>query len=179
MNDEKEMIAEETEETPAAESVSAPEAPLSLEEQLEKAKSDAAANLEGWQRARAEFANARKRMDRQLSEAYTNATADAVSKLLPVIDDFDRAFANVPEAIAKDSWFDGIRLVNKKLNSILENANIERINAVGQPFDPNFHEAILQEPSDEYESGVVIRELQSGYKLGDRVIRPVLVVVAA
>lgn len=176
MNEEKEPI---TTETPAPETAPEEAAPLSLEEQLEKAKADAAANLDGWQRARAEFANARRRMDKQLSEAYTNATADVVSRLLPVIDDFDRALANVPETVAQDGWFDGIRLVSKKLNSILENANIERIGSIGTPFDPNIHEAILQEPSDEHESGVVIRELQSGYKVGERVIRPALVVVAA
>lgn len=176
MNEEKEPI---TTETPAPETAPEEAAPLSLEEQLEKAKADAAANLDGWQRARAEFANARRRMDKQLSEAYTNATADVVSRLLPVIDDFDRALANVPETVAQDGWFDGIRLVSKKLNGILENANIERIGSIGTPFDPNIHEAILQEPSDEHESGVVIRELQSGYKVGERVIRPALVVVAA
>lgn len=176
MNEEKEPI---TTEIPAPETAPEEAAPLSLEEQLEKAKADAAANLDGWQRARAEFANARRRMDKQLSEAYTNATADVVSRLLPVIDDFDRALANVPETVAQDGWFDGIRLVSKKLNGILENANIERIGSIGTPFDPNIHEAILQEPSDEHESGVVIRELQSGYKVGERVIRPALVVVAA
>ena len=176
MNEEKEPLNEPT---PEAEATPEAAAPLSLEEQLEKAQADAAANLDGWQRARAEFANARRRMDKQLAEAYSSATADVVSRLLPVIDDFDRALANVPETVAKDGWFDGIRLVNKKLNSILENANIERISSVGKPFDPNVHEAILQEPSDEYESGIIVRELQSGYKAGERVIRPALVVVAA
>ncbi len=153
--------------------------PLTLEEQLNQAKTDAAANLEGWQRTLAEFANARKRMDKQRAEVYTTATADAVSKLLPIIDDFDRALTNVPANIAEHSWFEGLRLVHKKLNGILEGANIERIVTIGQPFDPNVHEAILQEPSDEHESGFIIRELQSGYKVGDRIIRPALVCVAA
>ena len=121
----------------------------------------------------------RSRMDKQRAEAYTTATTDAVSKLLPVIDDFDRAIANVPPAIAADSWFEGLRLIQKKLANILENASIERIITVGQLFDPNVHEAILQEPSDEHESGIIIRELQSGYRVGDRVLRPALVCVAA
>lgn len=173
MSDETEITEEPT---PTPEVLS--EAP-SLEAQLAEAKANAAANLEGWQRTLAEFANARKRMDKQRAEAYSTATADAASKLLPVIDDFDRAIANVPPAIAADNWFEGLRLIQKKLASILENASIERIITVGQPFDPNVHEAILQEPSDEYESGIIIRELQSGYKVGDRVIRPALVCVAA
>lgn len=173
MSNEKEIIEEPT---PTPEATA--EAP-SLEDQLAEAKATAAANLEGWQRTLAEFANARKRMDKQRAEAYTSATADAASKLLPIIDDFDRAIANVPSTIATDGWFEGLRLIQKKLTGILENANIERIATVGQPFDPNVHEAILQEPSDEHESGIIIRELQSGYKVGDRVIRPALVCVAA
>jgi len=171
MSDEIELQEEPTEQTEPT--------PPTLEEQLNQAKADAAANLEGWQRTLAEFANARKRMDKQRTEVYATATADAASKLLPVIDDFDRAFTNVPPTISEHSWFEGLRLVHKKLNGILEGANIERINTVGQPFDPNVHEAILQEPSDEHESGIIVRELQSGYKVGDRVIRPALVCVAA
>ncbi|MBP8002314.1 MAG: nucleotide exchange factor GrpE [Chloroflexi bacterium] len=169
MSDETEIIEESTPVTQMP----------TLEEQLAEAKASAAANLEGWQRTLAEFANARKRMEKQRTEAYTNATTDTLSKLLPIIDDFDRAIANVPSGIAGDGWFEGIRLVQKKLNGLLENANIERITTVGQPFDPNIHEAILQEPSDTHESGNIIRELQSGYKIGDRIIRPALVVVAA
>lgn len=180
MNNETEHQEQPLEEN-ITQTEAAPEAaaPPTLEEQLAQAKAEAAANLDGWQRTLAEFANARKRMDKQRSEAYSHATASVVSKLLPVLDDFDRALANVPEAISSDSWFEGLRLVHKKMNGILEGANIERIATVGQPFDPNIHEAILQEPSDEYESGLIIRELQSGYKLGDRIIRPALVCVAA
>lgn len=150
-----------------------------LEQRLQEVEAQAAEYLEGWQRARAEFANARKRLERERSEARRNATIDVVSKLLPVLDDFERALENVPEHIAEDSWFEGVALVYRKLASILEDASIERIEAVGQPFDPNVHEAVLQEESDDHESGMVIKELQSGYRLNDRVIRPAMVVVAA
>lgn len=152
---------------------------LTLEEKLEKAETEAAEYLEGWQRARAEFANARKRLERQRIDARRNATIEVVSKLLPVLDDFDRALENVPGEIAEHDWFEGVALVNRKLRSILETLGIERIEAVGQPFDPNFHEAVLREESDEYESGIVTKELQRGYRLEDRVIRPSMVVVAA
>ncbi|HSM56377.1 MAG TPA: nucleotide exchange factor GrpE [Candidatus Sulfomarinibacteraceae bacterium] len=151
----------------------------SLEERLQEAEAQAAEYLEGWQRARAEFANARKRLERERSEARRNATVDVVSKLLPVMDDFERALENVPEHIGEDSWFEGVALVYRKLASILEETQIERIKAVGQPFDPNVHEAVLQEESDDHESGTVIKELQSGYRLNERVIRPAMVVVAA
>lgn len=170
----------------AAEAVSAASAPeeegaeaISLEEQLAAAEAQAAEYLEGWQRARAEFANARKRLEKSRVEARRNATVEVASKLLPILDDFERALDNVPETIAQDSWFDGAALVYRKLQGILEEENIERIEAVGAPFDPNYHEAVLQEESEQYESGVVVKELQTGYRLGERVLRPAMVVVAA
>jgi molecular chaperone GrpE len=163
----------------AAEDDSLQEAELSLEEQLTKAQAQAAEYLEGWQRARAEFANARKRMERDRADARRNATIDVVSRLLPILDDFERALETVPEEISDHTWFEGVALVHRKLRSILEGVHIERIDAVGKPFDPNVHEAVLQEESDEYASGIVMKELQSGYRLNDRVIRPAMVVVAA
>lgn len=151
---------------------------LTLEEKLEKVEAEAAEYLEGWQRARAEFANARKRLERQRIDARRNATIEVVSKLLPILDDFDRAVENAPEEITDHDWFEGVALVHRKLRSILETLGIERIEAVGQPFDPNYHEAVLREESDQYESGIVIKELQPGYRLEERVIRPSMVVVA-
>ncbi len=152
---------------------------VSLEERLEEAEAQAAEYLDGWQRARAEFANAKKRLEKSRVEARRNATVEVIGKLLPVLDDFERALENVPDEIAEDGWFEGIALIDRKLHDILKSENIERIDTVGKPFDPNLHEAVLQEESDEYESGVVIKELQSGYKLDERVIRPAMVIVAA
>ena len=80
--------------------------------------------------------------------------------------------------IAGNSWLEGIQLVQRKLLGILDGMNVKLIEAVGEPFDPMFHEAIMQEPTDEYESGTVSKELQKGYQIGDRVIRPSLVYVA-
>ena len=159
---------------------------LTLEEQLvamEAKASDyeakAAEYLDGWQRARAEFANARKRLERERAEAYSNAAVDYAKKLLPILDDFDRAIDNAPPEIKKDDWFEGIALVQRKLNGILNDLNVQRIEAIGQPFDPNFHEALALMEADGVESGVVIEELQIGYCMGDRIIRPALVNVSA
>lgn len=160
------------------EEAAAPEEPPSLEEQLAAAQAEAAKNLDGWMRAQAEFANARKRLEKQRVEAYINATADAAMRLLPVLDDFERALENVPAEIADDSWLEGILLVQRKLMGILESFNVRPIEAVGQPFDPNYHEALSQEEADGVESGVITRELQKGYTIGDRVLRPSLVYVA-
>lgn len=150
----------------------------SLEEQLEAARAEAARNLDGYLRAQAEVANVRKRFEKQRAQALSHTTADIVAKLLPALDDFSRAIDNVPEAVAADSWYSGMELVHRKLNAILENFNVKPIEAVGQLFDPNIHEAISQEPSDEHASGVVTRELVKGYQIGDRIIRPALVYVA-
>ena len=166
------------EETAVSEPTDTEQAAPSLEEQLEAAKAEAAKNLDGWMRVQAEFANARKRMDKQRQETQQRATGDMAAKLLPVADDFQRAMETVPETISSDIWFEGIQLVHRKLTTILESMNVKAIEAVGQPFDPNCHEAIMQEPSDDHESGTVTRELQKGYMLGDRVIRPSLVYVA-
>jgi molecular chaperone GrpE len=161
-----------------AESEQVEETPLSVEDQLAAAQAEATKNLDGWMRAQAEFANARKRMEKQRAETYLNATADMAAKLLPVLDDFERALADIPSDVAANDWSEGIVLVQRKLVTILEGLNIKHMEVMGQPFDPNFHEAILQVASDEYESGFVCQELQKGYQLGDRVIRPSLVYVA-
>ncbi|WP_420644572.1 nucleotide exchange factor GrpE [Candidatus Leptofilum sp.] len=150
-----------------------------LEEQLAAAEAEAADFKDRWMRSQAEFANARKRMEKQRLDTYTNATASVIEKLLPVVDDFERAMESLPEDIREHSWLEGIQLVQRKLSATLENFNVTAIEAIGEPFDPNLHEAITQEPTDEFESGAVCRVLQTGYKIGDRVIRPSLVVVAA
>lgn len=152
---------------------------VAMEAKAAEYEAKAAEYLDGWQRARAEFANARKRLERQRAEAYNNAAVDFAKNLLPILDDFDRAIDNAPPEIKNDDWFQGIALVQRKLNGILEDLNVQRIEAVGQPFDPNFHEALALMEADGVESGVVIEELQIGYCIGDRVIRPALVNVAA
>ena len=86
---------------------------------------------------------------------------------------------SVPETIESDKWYEGIELVQKKVVAILENLNVEAIEAVGKPFDPNIHEALSLVESEDVESGAVVEEIQIGYRIGDKVIRPSLVIVAA
>jgi molecular chaperone GrpE len=155
-----------------------PEVVLTIEEQLAKALAEAEDYKDRWMRGQAEFANARKRMEKQRTETYTNAKADVVLKVLPALDDFERAIENTPAPIREDSWYEGIQLVERKFKTLLEGLHITPIETVGVSFDPNFHEAISQEPTDEFESGIICRELQKGYQIGDRVIRPALVIVA-
>lgn len=150
----------------------------SLEDQLQDAKDEAAKNLDSYLRAQAELANARKRFEKQRAQTYINANSDLVSKLLPVVDDYERAIETVPEGIREDAWYGGIELVNRKLLGVLGTLNVTEIEALGMPFDPHFHEALGTEPSDDFESDAVSRVMLKGYQIGDKVIRPSLVYVA-
>lgn len=132
--------------------------------------------LDALQRERADFTNFRRRVESEKSQMWEQASSETVKKLLPVLDDLERAIANRQ---AGDAWADGIEMVYRKFKSILEKEGIATIEALGQPFDPNLHEAIMQEESQEYESGVVIAVLQQGYLHGGRVLRPAMVKVAA
>ncbi len=146
-----------------------------LMKRLEEAEAKVAEHRDGWQRAQAEFINYKNRIQRDQEIQRATMKGDIIKKILPVLDDLERALQNRP---ADEAWASGIELVARKFQSILESEGVTRIEAEGQPFDPNFHEAISHEPSDTVESGHVIAVAQNGYMLGDRVIRPALVRVA-
>lgn len=181
---ENESIAEQSDEnrTEADQDADSDESELSyseLENKLSEVEAQATEYLDGWQRSRAEFANARKRLDRERIEARNRASAEYAARILPVLDDFERAMENVPPDIETNSWFEGLLLVSRKLTLLLEEMKVEKIEAVGQPFDPNYHEALSLKEVEGVESGIVVEELQTGFRLGDRIIRPSLVNVAA
>ena len=146
-----------------------------LKKQLEEAESKASEYKDSWMRSQAEFQNYKKRIERDNDMMRATMKGDIVKKILPVLDDLERAMQNRP---ADESWANGIELIVRKFQSVLESEGIKRIEAEGAEFDPNFHEAISNEPNDEVESGHVIAVVQNGYMLGERVIRPALVRVA-
>lgn len=149
-----------------------------LQAELEGLRSQAEDYLDGWQRARAEFQNYKKRIDRELEDAKAHISGDILARYLPILDDLDRALKDRPTDDDAAAWAEGIELIYRKLQAILESEGIEPIPAEGQTFDPNLHEALSHEESDEFESGKVIDVIQRGYKLGDRVLRPALVRVS-
>ena len=150
-----------------------------LHQELEEARASSAEYLDGWQRARAELANARKRYQREQEQSYGNARADVLARLLPIADDFERAFETLPDNLSSLTWIEGIALVHRKLQSLLEQAGVVPVEAVGQEFDPFLHEAVTHEPSSDVPAGHVIAELQKGYRMGDRVLRPSMVRVSS
>jgi molecular chaperone GrpE len=150
-----------------------------LRQELEEAAAKAAEYLDGWQRARAELANARKRFERERQQAYSNARGDVLVQILPLLDDFERAVETLPPNLSKLTWIEGVLLIQRKLQLLLEQAGVTNIEAAGQEFDPFRHEAVTHEPSETIPEGHVIAELQKGYQLGDRVLRPSVVRVSS
>ncbi len=149
-----------------------------LHNQLADAQAKAAEYLDGWQRARAEFANFRRRADKEREDTYQNATVDVLTRLLPVIDDFERAL-NVVPAEQHDDVIKGFGLIYRKLVGLLEAAGVQVIDPKGQPFDPHYHEAVgRDQPTPDIPAGHVTTVMQKGYLHGNRVVRPALVRVA-
>jgi molecular chaperone GrpE len=147
----------------------------SLKKRLQESDSRTSEYKDNWLRSQAEFQNYRKRIERDNEMMYASMKGDIVKKVLPVLDDLERALQN---RSAEDSWASGIELIARKFQTILENEGVKKIEALGMEFDPNFHEAISHEPADGAHSGHVIGVVQNGYMIGDRVIRPALVRVA-
>lgn len=149
-----------------------------LKNELEKATKEATTNLDGWQRERAEFVNYKKRIEREQAQLRQTITGDVIKKYLVVLDDLDLALKNRPACGEGSVWAEGIELIVRKLQNVIESEGIERINQNKVQFDPNFHEAISNEECTEFASGEVIEVVRQGYKLGDRILRPAMVRVA-
>jgi molecular chaperone GrpE len=132
-----------------------------------------------YRRSVAEFANYRKRQERDQEQQSRRVTVEVVQQLLPVIDDLALARKNVPADHQDADWVQGVLLIERKMEALLARFGVVPIEAAGKPFDPNYHEALVQEPSDEQPEGFVIEDLQRGYLLGDQVVRPTRVKVSS
>jgi molecular chaperone GrpE len=135
--------------------------------------------LDGWQRARAEFANYKKRVLRENTDIRQMARGEVIKLYLDIADDLERALQEKPESGEEGTWADGIEIIFQKLRTRLEAEGIKPMNPLGEEFDPNIHEALMKEESAEYESGQIIEVMQEGYWIGEKVLRPALVRVAA
>lgn len=129
------------------------------------------------QRLQADFINFKRRVEQDREQQTTSANRELILRILPVLDDLERALSSVPEEMADSEWVKGTALVERKLRATLEEEGLERIEAEGKEFDPREHEAVFCEDSPEHEEGKVKGVLRNGYKLHDRVIRPAQVVV--
>lgn len=145
-----------------------------LRQALAEEQTKAEANLANWQRAQADFINYKRRSEQEREELAKFANTTLILSILPILDDLERAFASIPPRLAKAGWIDGIRLIDRKLRANLELQGVTEIKALGEPFDPNLHEAAMHGNGEE---GIVVGELEKGYKMHDRVIRPTKVIV--
>lgn len=177
-SEEEVELPEESGESAADETPELAPSEIMLQHDLDQAKQQAQEYLEGWQRARAEFANYKKRVTRDQEEARNRIAADTLTKYLGVLDDLERALKERPEDGDAAAWAEGIELIYRKMFGVLETEGVEVIDADGQHFDPTMHEAISHDESEDHEEGDVIEVVQPGYRLGERVLRPAMVRVA-
>jgi molecular chaperone GrpE len=170
INQESEDAAEETSQKSDAEELTLD----SLKEALAKEKEQSGRYLSNWQRAQADLVNYKKRVGNEQAELAKYASVPLVAGLLSVLDDFERGLQSMPSKLMGLTWLEGVFLVHRKLQGILEAHGLSEIKALGEDFDPTLHEAVMYGEGDE---GKVIEEMQKGFKLHDRVIRPAMVQV--
>lgn len=155
---------------PASQSVSE----ASLEDQLKAERERAESYYASWQRSAADFQNYKRRVEQEREDVARLASAAFVINILPILDDLERALQSVDAKLAGLTWVDGIRLIYRKFQNVLEMSGVTEIEADGKPFDPNLHEAVMYAEGEE---GKVVSVVQKGYTLGGRVIRPAMVIV--
>ena len=152
--------------------------------ELKRLQSELSDLQEAVARRQADLENYRKRVERDRGETHNRIVADVARKLLPVVDNLTRALDAEKTVEAQESqefrhFLHGVELINKQLNDVLESLGIRPIASVGERFDPHVHEAVVTEPSDEFEPDTVSGEITRGYRIGDRLLRPAMVKVAA
>ncbi len=159
--------------------VAAQDGPEAPEQRLAQLEQEVASYKDQYLRAAAEMRNYKRRIEQERADLIRNANGNVLMKLLPILDDFELAMAHVPEQIANDPWFNGVKLVKSKLETVLEGEGIKAIEALGVDFDPNRHEAVMHEEAGPEQTGKVTGELRRGYTLHDRVLRPTMVKVGS
>jgi len=154
-----------------------PKVDQTVDPALQAARDEAQATFGRYQRLAADFENYKRRTRQDLTDRTQYANEELLRKLLPIQDNLQRALEHAPEGIDRN-WFEGIKLVARQFDELLQAQGLSAIPAVGEKFDPAQHEAIASEETDEHEEGTVVEEVQPGYRLHNRVLRPTLVKVA-
>jgi molecular chaperone GrpE len=181
-------LDEMTDEEPAEEEIQFAGGPVTAElvatrSELKRVQEENAELRDRLARRQADFENYRKRVERERTETYNRVVADVASKLLGVLDNLKRALETEASVEASESdefrhFLSGVDLIYKQLSGVLEALGVKPINSVGEHFNPHIHEAVVTEATDEFEPDTVIQEIRTGYRLGDKLIRPALVKVA-
>jgi len=146
--------------------------------ELKEARAQAEELQQRLLRAQADFDNFRRRTMKEKEELAQYASSKLVTQLLPVLDNFERALAAAQTGSEEQSFVKGVDMIFRQFMQVLEQEGVKAMNAVGEPFNPEFHQAIMQVESEEHEEGIVVEEVQKGYMLKDRVLRPAMVKVS-
>ena len=150
---------------------------LPVDPDLQAARDEAQATFARYQRLAADFDNYKRRTRQELGDRTQYANEELLRKLLPILDNLRRALDHAPEGV-DPNWYNGVKMVARQFEDTLRAQGLSTIPAVGEKFDPSQHEAIAQEETDEHEEGTIVEEMQPGYRLHERVLRPTLVKVA-
>ncbi|MGG4217377.1 nucleotide exchange factor GrpE [Paenibacillus jamilae] len=174
------VSTEEAAETSQQEEPVNESAALEAEEDTEVAKlrAEAEEHQQRFLRAQADFDNFRRRTLKEKEDLAKYASMKLVTELVPVLDNFERALATASQGAESESFTKGVEMIFRQFESVLQAEGVTAMNAVGQPFNPDFHQAIMQVESEEHEEGIVVEEVQKGYMLKDKVLRPAMVKVS-
>ncbi|MFD2612714.1 nucleotide exchange factor GrpE [Paenibacillus gansuensis] len=181
-NEQQGHTAAEEAEVTASHTEEAPEADASASagnSELEQLRALAEENNQRYLRTQADLENFRRRTRQEKEELAKYASAKLLEQLVPVLDNFERALAASKDNRDYDSFAKGVDMIFRQFEQVLTNEGLAPIESVGQPFNPEFHQAIMQVESDEYEEGTVVEEVQKGYTLKDKVLRPAMVKVSS
>jgi molecular chaperone GrpE len=178
--DESTRQAQTDEEAASEATETAPEAAdvVALRQELAEVTKQSEYHLDQWRRSAANLENFRKHVEKERADVIKSAKGNVIAQLLPVLDDLERAFDTIPFELSNFTWTDGLALIDRKLQMVLERQGLQEIKALGVPFDPAHHQALLEEETEEHPDGHVMAILQKGYKLDDRILRPALVKIA-
>lgn len=175
---EAEEVLEGQEATESAQEGNEPEVEVIDSEAL-KFKELAEENEKRYLRTQADFDNFRRRTQKEKEDLAKYATTKLITELVPVIDNFERAMASADANADVESLIKGINMIFRQLDGVLQAEGLTVMKTVGEPFNPEFHQAVMQVESDEYEEGIVVEELQKGYMIKDKVLRPAMVKVSS
>lgn len=174
-----EGVEDEASEEVADNTVEMPETEAEPEDELAKAQNEAGMFKDRWMRLAAEFENYKKRTSREFEALIQSASEDVIRDLLPILDGVGRALAHRADGQAEtEGYQEGVAMIMEQFPKVLENRNLKEIETIGQLFDPNVHEALMQMPSDTVDAGHVVEVVEKGYVLGEKVLRPAKVVVS-
>ncbi len=168
---------QQTQATAENEAVQAEPTLADLQARVQQLEQESASYKDSYLRAAADLKNFKRRTEEERANLIRNATARLIMKLLRILDDFDLAMQHVPPEVAETPWFGGMEGIYRKLQLVLESEGVTPIEALGQPFDPHFHEAVMHEPAGPEQVGKVTADLRRGYTLHDKVVRPSIVKV--